>query len=237
MNDLYKVLREGSCVTQKIIVGFSGGKDSVALLDLCKRYFKDVYVFWMYFVNHCMLQDNYFRYIEERYQVKILRVPHYELSMYYQENRYLDTSIELQQTPQIYFSDVENYVRDFFGVKWIAYGMMACESIERQAMLRNNGGIDYEHAKLYPLAFWNNDKVFRYLKTNNIRLPTEYDFSTRSVSNPFDPNAQILIKTYYPGDWEKVVDKFPYANAVHARTVFEVRRYQKNAKRRKEKQE
>ena len=113
--------------------------------------------------------------------------------------------------------------------------MMACESIERQAMLRNNGGIDYEHAKLYPLAFWNNDKVFRYLKVNNIRLPTEYDFSCRSVSNPFDPNAQILIKTYYPGDWEKVVDKFPYANAVHARTVFEVRRHQKNEKRRKEK--
>lgn len=69
--DLYSVLKEGACVTQKIIVGFSGGKDSVALLDLCTKYFKNVYAFWMYFVDHTTLKDNYFRYIEQKYHIKI----------------------------------------------------------------------------------------------------------------------------------------------------------------------
>jgi 3'-phosphoadenosine 5'-phosphosulfate sulfotransferase (PAPS reductase)/FAD synthetase len=222
--DLYDVIKKGQCETQKIIVGFSGGKDSVCLLDLCKKYFRTVYVFYMYYVDHCTLQDNYFRYIENRYRVKILHVPHFELSDIYKEQKYMHKSIELSRVPKIYFSDIENYVRDFFQCNWIAYGMMAYESIERQAMINEHGGVDYKHSKLFPLAFWNSSKVFQYLKLNKILPPTEYQFSERSLSCPFFPDAQIMLQSYYPDDWAKVENKFPLANVIHARDVFQYRR-------------
>jgi len=230
MKDLYSVLREGSCATQRIIVGFSGGKDSVAMLDLCKEYFKDVYAFNMYFVDKMQLQEGYFRYIEDKYQIKILRLPHFELSRIYQTQDSMHRSFELDKVPTIYFSDVENYVRDFFKCKWIAYGMMACESIERNAMLKNNNGCDYEYAKLYPLAFWNNQKVYAYLKTKNIHLPPEYYISGRSANNPFVDLTQILLKTYYPSDWERVMYKFPLAETVFAKQAYQYQRWVNNGK-------
>lgn len=223
--DLYSVLREGSCATQKIIVGFSGGKDSVAMLDLCKEYFKEVYVFNMYFVDKLQMQENYFRYIENKYKVKILHLPHFELSNIYQDNDSTWDNPFVKKCPKIYFSDVENYVRDFFGCKWFAYGMMACESIERNAMLKNNNGIDYEYNKLYPLAFWNNKKVFAYLKNKNIQLPPEYQWSERSANNPFIDFTQILLQTYYPSDWERVQYKFPLAGTALAKTALQYRRW------------
>lgn len=230
MKDLYSVLREGSCATQRIIVGFSGGKDSVAMLDLCKEYFKDVYAFNMYFVDKMQLQEGYFRYIEDKYQIKILRLPHFELSRIYQTQDSMHRSFELDKVPTIYFSDVENYVRDFFKCKWIAYGMMACESIERNAMLKNNNGCDYEYAKLYPLAFWNNQKVYAYLKTKNIHLPPEYYISGRSANNPFVDLTQILLKTYYPSDWERCMYKFPLAETVFAKQAYQYQRWVNNGK-------
>ena len=225
MSDLFSVLREGSCATQKIIVGFSGGKDSVAMLDLCKRYFKHVYCFNMYFVDKLQLQENYFRYIENKYDVKILHIPHFELSNIYQDNDSAWESPFMQSCPKIYFSDVENYCRDYFGCKWFAYGMMACESIERNAMLKNNGGVDYEYCKLYPLAFWNNKKVYAYLKNQNIKLPPEYQWSDRSANNPFIDFTQILLRQYYPSDWERVEAKFPLAGTALMKTIIQNRRW------------
>ena len=115
----------------------------------------------------------------------------------------------LSDTPLIYFSDIENYVREFFQCKWIAYGMMAFESIERQAMLRQNGGVDYEHSKLFPLAFWNNKKVWEYLKLNNIQIPSEYQYSSRSEANPLSNWSLQRMASYYPSDLQKVLKKFP----------------------------
>ena len=226
MADLFSVLREGSCATQKIIVGFSGGKDSVAMLDLCKRYFKHVYCYNMYLVDKLQMQEGYFRYIEQKYDVKILHLPHYRFSNIYYFQEFSYPSEILKSCPEIYFSDIENYCRDYFDCKWFAYGMMASESLERNAMLKNNGGIDYEHNKLYPLAFWNNQKVYAYLKNKNIKLPPEYQYADRSGNDPFVEFTQILLKNFYPSDWERAKFKFPFIETKSVREQYQIKRWE-----------
>ena len=48
---LFDTVRTASTFTDRVLVGVSGGKDSVVTLDLCARFFPHVVGFFMYLVK------------------------------------------------------------------------------------------------------------------------------------------------------------------------------------------
>ncbi len=217
---LMDAVRYASTVTQSVIVGVSLGKDSVCMLDLCCKSFRHVYPFFMYFVKGLKFQENYIRYLEKRYGVEILRLPHWMLGTCYAGGLYRDQNFITDTCPNIGIKDVELYLEGELGCGWFAYGQMMCESIERNAMIKSVGQVDEVNCRIYPLAEWCPSKVKAYLAQHQIQLSPEYRYAKRSIGD-LRPENLLILKEHFPDDYETVKRIFPYVEAKEKQLEFE----------------
>lgn len=208
-NNLYYTLETASKITNSILVGFSGGKDSVVTLDLCMKYFKNVQPYFMYIVKDLEFQEKTIRYYENKYGVKMLRVPHFMLSDFlrYGSFRMPDLDVPIIKTVDLY-----NYMRNETGIYWIGAGERISDSIVRRAMIKNSGTIDTKRGRIYPVAQWNKANIMSYLKVNTLPLSLEnkaLGFSFRSLMG----EDMKKIKEKFPSDFEKIKRDFPLIEA------------------------
>jgi phosphoadenosine phosphosulfate reductase len=206
---LYDTLKTASKLTDRILVGVSGGKDSAVTLDLCSRFFKHVTGYFMYLVKGLEFQENTLRHYERRYGIEIKRVPHFMLSEWlrYGTLRQPDFDIPVVSTKETY-----DYVRDMTGIWWIACGERISDSIIRRAMIKHSGTIDEQRGRVYPIAYWNKPDIMYYVKRERLRLSAENEalgFSFRSLM----PHDLQLIKQRFPSDYEKIKLWFPLVEA------------------------
>lgn len=204
-SQLYDPIKTQSMITDSVIVGFSGGKDSAACLDLCFKYFKNVQPFFMYIVPDLEFQERTLRYYEKRYKTEIIRVPHFMLSDFlrYGTFRLPDLDVPMVKTVELY-----NYLRELTDIYWIAAGERIADSIIRRAMIKESSSIDEQRGRFYPLAYWDINHVRSYNKANRLPLSLEnktLGYSFRSLM----ANDLMDIKKYFPDDYEKIKDMFP----------------------------
>lgn len=230
---LYDAIRYASTLTQSVNVGVSLGKDSVCTLDLCVRYFRKVNPYFMYIVKGLPFQENYIKYLEDRYGVSILRVPHWMLGDLYACGYYRESNSITDQSPHITVKDMELYLSDVFQCDWFATGQMMCESIERNAMIKSVGEVDEVNHRIYPLAEWSPMKVKSYLMQKRINLAPEYQYLNRSIGDLRPENLECL-KKHFPEDYEKVKRVFPYVEALSARRKYEKDRREREDRERAE---
>lgn len=206
---LYDPIKTQATITDSTVVLFSGGKDSAVALDLCFKYFKKVVPVFMFIVKDLEFQEITLRWYEDRYNIEILRVPHFMLSDFlrYGSFRIMDLDVPVIKTIDLY-----NYIREVTGVYWISGGERIADSIFRRAMIKKSSSIDKERGKFYPLAYWNKAQVMSYVKHKKLPLSLEsraLGFSFRSLYG----DELKTIKGKFPNDFEKIKNDFPLVEA------------------------
>lgn len=208
-NLLFDPIKTQAKVTESVIVGFSGGKDSIVTLDLCFRYFKRVVPFFMYLVPDLEFQERMLRRYEEKYNTEIIRIPHFEVSEFLKYGSFtmMDWNVDV-----VGINDTYAYLRQKTGIHWIAAGERCADSIVRNAMIKKSGSIDYQRGRFYPLAYWKKNEVLQYIKQKKLYLSSEQrkiGFSFRSLAG----NELAIIKEMYPEDYKKILKVYPFAGA------------------------
>lgn len=208
-NLLFDPLKTQSQITDSVIVGFSGGKDSIVTLDLCFRYFKRVVPFFMYLVPGLEFQEKMLRWYENKYNTEIIRVPHFEVSEFLKYGSFTlyDHDIDI-----VGITDIYEYIRQQSGIHWIAAGERCADSIVRNAMIKQSGSIDHKRGRFYPIAYWKKNDVMQYIKHKKLYLSPEQKklgFSFRSLAG----SELAVIKENYPEDYKKILKIYPFAEA------------------------
>lgn len=208
-NILFDPIKTQARVTDSVIVGFSGGKDSIVTLDLCFKYFKRVVPYFMYLVPDLDFQENMLKRYEERYNTEIIRIPHFECSDFLKYGSFTlyDPDVEI-----VKITDTYEYLRQQTGIHWIAAGERCADSIVRNAMIKKSGSIDHKRGRFYPLAYWKKNEVLQYIKMKKLYLSPEQKrlgFSFRSLAG----SELSVIKEHYPKDYEKILKVYPFAGA------------------------
>jgi len=209
-----------SIESTEVLVAFSGGKDSIVTLDLCCEMFERVEAFYMYIVKDLNFVNSFLDPLAEKYEIKLHRVPHYILCQAYKLGLY--TINYSFQESELRLSDVETYIKAKTGIEWIANGARKADSIERLAMLSNNGGIDRNTHKVYPIAEWKAEDVRSYLRLRNLPLPENQGKKMSGVD--LCPETLCWIQENHPSDFEKIKNIFPFVEAPVKRKEFLLKR-------------
>ena len=206
------VIRQARQLTDAVLVGLSGGKDSLAVLQLASEHGFKLAAYFLYFVPGIRFQEEVLRYCERRYGLKVLRLPHWGLSHQLREWVFRGPHYA-GDCPRLKLIDVENYARRQTGIQWIATGQRKDDSLERRAMLSRCGGIDIGNRRFYPLAEWGRRHVFSYLARARVPLPADYKMFGGSWGGRLYAEDLAAIKRSYPDDYETILRYFPYAEA------------------------
>lgn len=208
-SDLFDPIRTQAKITQEVLVGFSGGKDSCVTLDLCTRHFTRVVAFFMYQVPGMSFQEKTLRIYEQRYGLEIIRLPHFETSNFLRYGTYRTPDYDV---PVVSVRDVYDYLRDKTGIYWIAAGERIADSIVRRAMIKQTGSIDAKRGRFFPLAYWTKRDVTEYMRVRRLYLGEDsrkFGFSFRDISGA----TLLTVKQNWPDDYEKVKKIYPLCEA------------------------
>ena len=205
MAALYHAVRTAATLSRRVLVGYSGGKDSAALLDLCIKHFDKVEVFFMYLVKGLRFQEATLESVEARHGLTIRRVPHFMLSEFL---RYGTYRLEDFETPIVTVPQVYDYLREQTGCHWIACGERIADSTFRRAMIKRSGSIDMKRGRFFPLAEWTKADVLAYNRQHKLHVGGEsakLGFSFRSLAG----EDMAKIREAYPEDYERIRRWFP----------------------------
>lgn len=216
---LYDRIKTMSKITDSVLVGFSGGKDSIVTMDLCFKYFKRVVPFFMYICPGLEFQEKQLRWYENKYNTEIVRLPHMEVSEFFRYGSFRTPDFGV---PVISVNDIYEYMRLQTGIYWIAAGERIADSIVRRAMIKHSGSIDLKRGRFYPVSEWKKSEIMNYIKSAKLKLGDDskrLGFSFRGLTG----YELAEIKRNFPTDYKQILRIYPFAEAA-------VMRYEKYGK-------
>jgi len=198
-------------VTKSVCIGLSGGKDSLAVLDLAVRskMFKKVDAYFAYLVKGIRVDEAQREAAIKRYPgVTLHNVPHWSLAEYIRAG--VCRPHVNRKVPQHKMVDIENYFRETIDCDWFLYGHRMTDSLQRRGMLHSLAGCDKKARRAYPLWQWRPKHIYAYLRVRRIPVPPRLSLASTSGVN-LRPATLRVLRDKYPEDFARVLKVFPYA--------------------------
>lgn len=204
--------------TDSVILFYSGGKDSLVLLDLLSRYnFKTIVCCFMYLVKDLEHQKPHLNWIKKYKNTELLQYPHWSLSLDRQGAYYMHTNKKTRSTPTVKLTDIYKKAKKDTGINWIVNGAKRADSFNRRIWLGSLkfNAISTKSQVVYPLSYWKKADVVQYIKMHGIMRPITYPGrNKRSVGLDITTEILVWLRDNYPGDLEKVLKEYPLAGVL-----------------------
>jgi phosphoadenosine phosphosulfate reductase len=210
------VIRQARKLTDSVCVAISGGRDSLACVEVCHQHGFKLSGYFLFTVPGLEFEEEILRYCERRYKISIHRLPHWDLGDQFQWWVYRKPAQD-DEVLTLVLRDVENEARRLTGMQWIAGGQKKCDALERRAMLAKCEGIKLRRRNFYPLADWHHRHVSNYLKMRNVPMSHQSEVFGRSWGGSLAWPDLAKIKQHWPKDFQKIKTYFPFIEAAEVR--------------------
>jgi phosphoadenosine phosphosulfate reductase len=216
--DTLKLLQGQAKKHKSVLVSYSGGKDSLACLDLCARAFPQVVAVYMYLVPGLQVIDERLQWARERYGIEILQYPHWVLYKCLREGIYCNNHHSFDDVGEVTLSDVYAMIRQDTGIRLIAHGGKDSDGLWRRRWFSaTSKGTNYADL-CYPIKGWSKYDTLVYLQAQKIPIPEEsitgQGGKSTAAGIDLSTHAILWLHDTYPEDFRRVCKLFPYAEAV-----------------------
>jgi 3'-phosphoadenosine 5'-phosphosulfate sulfotransferase (PAPS reductase)/FAD synthetase len=205
-----QILNDAAKKSDSCIVFYSGGKDSLVVMDLAARIFKRVFGVFMYFVPGLSVIEKQLEYARQRWGVEIVQVPHWILFRCIKHGFYALPSVRNErEIPDVKLKDIYQHVISTTGIPFIATGAKMADSVWRRQNLNSTAGYEF---LLTPLKNWNKFDVLYYLKNHGIPVPDNEGGDATGI----DLNRKVIFWLYdkHREDYDRMAVYFPFIGAL-----------------------
>lgn len=207
-----KIIENISSKTDKCILFFSCGKDSIVCLDYIYPKFNTIHCVFMYFVKDLEHINRWIRWAKVRYpKIIFYQCPHFALTHIMRKGIYCTPNPKIKQ---LSLSDIVRAMRAKFNCEYVFTGMKKADSMTRRVMLMTYEKNNYENkGMVYPLAEWTNKEILAYMKQRGLPEPVRYSKKSGGGVG-FEPETFIWLRENFPQDLEKIYAAFPFSRRI-----------------------
>jgi len=210
-----EALKSAAQKYSRALVSFSGGKDSLVVLDMSLRTFEHVEAIYMYFVPNLQFMDERLAEASRRFGVKIHQYPSFDFYNQLRAGTYSFEWFEREKLPELHHDDIYGAAMKELDFQVLVSGHKQSDFMFRRLNLGRNAS---NISLLYPIASWSRFDVLSYLKARDIPVPSGANALTNSVD--LSPINLLWLYDHFPADFKRLCEFFPFAQAVVERRNF-----------------
>ena len=216
LEETLAILAEARLASPSAIVAFSGGKDSLVVMDLACRTFDNVVGLFKYSIPGMRYASEMMEAATKRWGVKFLQYPSQNTVNALKDGMWCDMPPHVDELPvmsswHIYAAAIRDTK-----IPLVLTGMKRADSQSRRRVLKWTAA---NKQVLHPVQGWQKIDVMSYLRLQKIPIPAGSGRQTSGLGELADGEL-LALYDLYPDDFKKLERYFKYIGAVVAHRRF-----------------